>query len=98
MAKSTKQQDTATALGESSWHVKSLVVYAAAMVTAADMILQAFAADDFWGTTTSMILTIFLWIESYARMRRNKTYLGKLFAPVLSVIIIILIVGERTIL
>lgn len=93
--KANQAQAAAMKLDESPWHMKSILVYVAAMVSAADMILQAFFMGDFWGTTTSIILTVFLWIEAYARLMKAKTYLGKLFAPVFSVIVIMLIVGER---
>ena len=56
----TKPEVATTALAGSPWHVKSLVVYAAALICAADVVFQAFILKEPWATATSMILMFFL--------------------------------------
>ena len=79
-----------TTIDESRWHWKSVIIYLAALICAVDAPLQSFVMSDLWGTVTSIILFVFLTIESYARLFRSKTYLGRNFALILSILIIVL--------
>lgn len=80
-------------LTESPRHWKSLLVYLALVVCLIDAPLQYVILDDVWGVLTSVLLAFFLAIESYGRFFRSQTYLGKTFAPALSVVIILLVAG-----
>ena len=83
-----------TPLGESPWHIKSIIVYVAAVVAIVDVILQA-TAHDIWSAATSGILAIFLSVESYVRIKKQRTSLGKTFAPLLAGILIIIVVVDH---
>ena len=84
------QNSALTEINEPRWHWKSVTVYVAAVLCAVDAPLQSFVMNDLWGTVTSIVLCVFLAIESYARFFRSKTYLGQNFAPILALLIVVL--------
>lgn len=86
----TQPSDTISTASPLGW--KSYLVYLAACLSAIDALIQGFVVHDIWSAVVSSILTLFLAAESFGRIRAHKTYLGQLFAPVFSTILILLFV------
>lgn len=79
-----------TPLEEPIWHWKSLAVYTAGILYAIDIPLQFFVYQSLWEGINSVLITTLLASESYYRLAQKNTLFGANFAPIFSILLIVM--------